>query len=1709
MKIRFVDFSSAVLLVFALCVFADAQSTVPAPQFGIVPTAAYQANNVDAVNMDTGNDVIKIPLFSLPQLGKLSLSFNAVGNTTSLQPEQSCSSDGSSCGEYYTFQEPSYGSVGYPVGTGAGGAVGPEIAPNDLPSITSSSLFVQSCPNNDTDCASTYWYVIDGSGASYPLYYDANNLTQLRTTDGSGYLFQSGMTAPWASGLGGGVNSYTGPEVLYDSHGNKFTWPQPGQSGDYSESDPDGNTISVSRGGSNLNQITDSIGRIIPPIPPATSPASVRCPNLESQAPYQSAQSSAEWDVPGINGQTVAYTVCYTTVAVRTNFWQYGQRYVTFQTCCIDQEGDEYNFSEEEIYQNVNAIQSIVLPDGTYWGFIYDSGDPSNYNDVGNGPPYNPNYSGYVTGNYGTITKVLQPLGGSISYTYSLGSNTQCYPVDPYFGQWAGLSTPMLATRTVSDNNGNSYPWTYSIAGQGTGATNSAIDPNGNETDYSYQTNGYCGTDLEKAEYRSQGNGSSATLLSKVTKTYITTAAPQPYPVGSNDPPYGNPVPQTETTTPDSQPFSTTTSTQYAGSFSAEMPTCEFYYDTHSQSYVCPLLSGSLQAQPITLNLSIPQSVTTTDYSGSTINTIITAFQWQNDSNFLAANLLDTPSSITTYNAANNQVAQSSFTYDQLGHAASMTQWLNTNPNASPTSYFGWAKGNLSYTIDPDNHQNSNGHTVDYIYPGGSSPTFPYPSSVVNAFNQTTSYAWDSDTGAMTAVTDPNNQTISYTYDCQSAPYNCSGRLQAIKYPDNTGSQPSVQYAYSTDTAPTSFPATVTTTVNASPDPSRVKVAVYDGLARVIQTQLTSDPVATDYVNTTYDGLNNVASVTNPFRNTSEPTYGVTSFQYDALGRKTIQTQQDGNKLQWCYDGLNYAGQTNCNAHFGSRTGTWTDVADECKYDHQITANAQGRILEAAEPSGAASCRTSTSLSMETDYSYDALGNLLRVDQWGGSYGSNNGDRVRIFSYDSLSRLTNACNPESIPSGSNCSTSGPWSGVYTYDANGNVLSKTDARSIAVNYIYDGLNRLTQKSDSADTFSYNYYYDNAQIIQSCGNLTNIVGRLCYATNGVYGAQFYSYDAMGRVWQQWYWTPQDPNFSASSYVIFDKAGSAVTVRYPDGRIVERSFDGAGHLSSVTDPWNTGAQDNSYFENASYLATGQLSSAALGSGISVNSAFGSRLAAQAISYGTPNQFSKEYTWNANLTLQQEHDLVSGTTRHYTYDALNRLTNALDNPLNNGLSENYSFDPFGNMAQAGNFSFEPDGYSGNNQPSPSETLSGNQACPAADWCFDYAGNLLADPLGNSYTWDGESKLSIANGVTYSYYADGKRAGKTGSTPTDYIYFNGTPLTRYTGNGSWTDLIQGIDGILAEAPYSSGIAGQPAYRYTDHLGSSVVYSASSGSGTQDYAPFGQLFNGNNTGDPYKFTGKEYDDESGNDYFGARYYSSSMSRFLSPDWATRPLAIPYASLGNPQTLNLYSYAVGNPLRFTDPTGHWHQDCQQVPASQSVDSRGNIILTTAHQDCKYVPDLSDYPGILGNAAKSHLKQTIHNAAELGRTLFGKWMEKVKTQEEGNQTVTDANDIVGLAGTLKEAPMAFGLVGSTISIWNEPTPQNIAITALGVIPGPDVPVGIYSVAQDGSKFATDNVIVPVFTPDASQSDTINMNGITLPDPQAVFDQGNGFN
>jgi RHS repeat-associated protein len=112
-------------------------------------------------------------------------------------------------------------------------------------------------------------------------------------------------------------------------------------------------------------------------------------------------------------------------------------------------------------------------------------------------------------------------------------------------------------------------------------------------------------------------------------------------------------------------------------------------------------------------------------------------------------------------------------------------------------------------------------------------------------------------------------------------------------------------------------------------------------------------------------------------------------------------------------------------------------------------------------------------------------------------------------------------------------------------------------------------------------------------------------------------------------------------------------------------------------------------------------------------------------------------------------------------------------------------------------------------------------------------------------------------------------------------------------------------------------------YYHQDHLGSSSILTDRNGDVLEEntYYPFGQARTQRSVDgrtDPYQFTQKEHDAETGLNYFEARYQSPVYARFISVD---PKLALnPSANLSGPQGLNFYAYCLNNPQAFTDPSG---------------------------------------------------------------------------------------------------------------------------------------------------------------------------------------------
>jgi YD repeat-containing protein len=541
------------------------------------------------------------------------------------------------------------------------------------------------------------------------------------------------------------------------------------------------------------------------------------------------------------------------------------------------------------------------------------------------------------------------------------------------------------------------------------------------------------------------------------------------------------------------------------------------------------------------------------------------------------------------------------YTYDETGQVMSATDTLGNT-----TSY--------SY--------NDNSSWGGAVNPAGNSNA--YLTLITDPLLYTKSFSYNYLTGELASETDKGNQPTQYVYN---DPLN---RLKQITYPDN-----GVTAMNYDDSTPS-----VETIKSINQTESETSFAIMDGMGHVIETQ-SSDQSGADVVRMTYNGTGHVYTKTNPFFIPSSPSHvfvppptgtPFASTYYDALGRPVETVKQDGTSvLQWCYDGIATSGQTNCNPHLGSRMGTWVDATDENGNDWQRTTDGLGRLVEVMEPSG-----TAQKPSMETDYSYNALNDLLSVQQWGGPTNSaaTNGPISRSFTYDSLSRLLSAFNPETGTS------------HYSYDANGNLSSKTDARGVTTSYLYDPLNRVYSKRFSGNangSLTSCYTYDSATL--GTWRLSNAwtqsaTAPACPAspssvppTNYVTWRSIGAYDQMGRLLSEQQYTPANRATGTpySPQYMYDLAGNLIfstdgitpasttpnpscqTSSTPTWSTLTYSncYNNAGRLSSVNSNMNNGGTlPASLFSAPSYAAFGGLQSATYGPSLNLSRGYDTRL-------------------------------------------------------------------------------------------------------------------------------------------------------------------------------------------------------------------------------------------------------------------------------------------------------------------------------------------------------------------------------------------------------------------------------------------------------------------------------------------------------------------
>ena len=681
---------------------------------------------------------------------------------------------------------------------------------------------------------------------------------------------------------------------------------------------------------------------------------------------------------------------------------------------------------------------------------------------------------------------------------------------------------------------------------------------------------------------------------------------------------------------------------------------------------------------------------------------------------------------------------------------------------------------------------------------------------------------------------------------------------------------------------------TTTRDLNSNNDNLLVSKLLYDGLGRTSETR--QYEAGGNYIVTElqYDALGHPYKTSNPYRRWLSETAIWTTTLFDSLGRVISVTTPDGAVVNTSY------------------LGNTVSVTDQTGKARKSVTDALGRLVTIYEdPSG---------VNYQTSYAYDVLDDLTSVTQ---------GVQTRVFVYDSLKRLASATNPESGTT------------TYTYDHNGNMLTRVDSRSVTTTMAYDALNRLTSRSynDIPQTPVVNYFYDAQSLPGGAPSFDRgySTGRLVATTYGGGSEGTYrGYDQAGRVVRQYQRTDSLSYLVEASYYA---NGSVHDVTYPsipgaaDRRVVSYTNDDAGRLTSLNSSATSYAPAASV-SSIGYASHNGLKSETYGNGLIHAMSYNNRLQTDQIKLGTAGSPTSVVglTYNYGTTTNNGNILsvsYSGGGLSYTqsfgYDGLNRLTTSQETNGGTSWSQTNGYDRYGNRWVS----------LGGGSQSLYFNVSSNRITGLS---YDSAGNLLNDGA-HAYTFNGDNMIRAIDGQSaYVYNGDGQRVRKFLGENLRFVYgIGGELIAEFDGTTGTLkkEYIYGASGLVATIEPTALNANGTRYSTADHLGSPRIITNSSAGvvSRHDYMPFGEELGagvggrtvglGFSVGDGVrqKFTSYERDSESSLDYAGARFYSSSQGRFTSVD----PM-MASASIGNPQTLNRYSYVINSPLTLVDPSG---------------------------------------------------------------------------------------------------------------------------------------------------------------------------------------------
>jgi RHS repeat-associated protein len=634
---------------------------------------------------------------------------------------------------------------------------------------------------------------------------------------------------------------------------------------------------------------TDTIGRVIPGSALGTTEVQPGVPTSDLSTCPAGTTSASIWNVPGLAG---------VNNGIRTFKLCYAPFTIStnFQATGVTEYGPT----------STALLAAIVLPDLTMWTLSYDG--------------------------YGDINRIGFPTGGSISYTYAADG----------FGCGYGPQSLSVTSRTVDANDGTGgHQFTYTYANGKTTVTS----PDGNDTvhtiSYSVVPSSGCEPAYDTQVQYYQGSAAGGTLLKTVATLYQGSQNPA-------DSTAINIVPtQTTTTLPGGQTSRAVVTYDSGNTFS------EWFVNGY---VTVPVVLGSILQKD------------EYDFSNTLVRSTVNHYLWQDNAAYLTNNLVGLAVSTTLKDGSGNQAAKTTYGYDETAPTPS---GIVTSSLVAPP-----AGGNIrgkrtttSHLLDTSNSFLSSTATYfDTGMPASSTPpanadglnrttTYTYSATFLGAYVTQTNMPdtqmpdpgatvvphvisgnYDLNTGLLTSFTDENSQTYTYQYDPLML------RLTQGNHPD--GGQTLFNY----------------------PDPNTVQrqrliagttydsyTAKFDGLGRSYET-LAVTPSGTVEVDTVYDSQGRVSTVSNPYyqgtSHSSDPTYGVTQSQYDALSRVTKTIKQDGSSSSVQY-----------NAPAGDGQGSsvvCTTAIDEVGKPRQVCSDALGRMVKVLEPNPGAAATNAT-----------------------------------------------------------------------------------------------------------------------------------------------------------------------------------------------------------------------------------------------------------------------------------------------------------------------------------------------------------------------------------------------------------------------------------------------------------------------------------------------------------------------------------------------------------------------------------------------------------------------------------------------------------------------------------------------------------------------------------------------------------------------------